>query len=212
MPPAPTFAKLCTSSKIAVPPKAQHAAFLSDAGISTAGATVKDIHERCAALAWARASLASATDPDSWSTTLDASLHPTLLGLYALPPHRGSDAPPSDFQRLASTIKLYDPADPAQAPAPPPAPPSAASDGSTVIDTTRPSVPTTPGSSPPTGGAPASPSAARAQPPDTPPTQKKRARMLMHVDLAAQLPPEVYLALDAAAGMEPEKRAKFHKA
>ncbi|MFN7418411.1 MAG: hypothetical protein ACK5T8_10600, partial [Alphaproteobacteria bacterium] len=57
-----------------------------------------------------------------------------------------------------------------------------------------------------------SPSAARAQPPDTPPTQKKRARMLMHVDLAAQLPPEVYLALDAAAGMEAEKRAKFHKA
>ncbi len=40
--------------------------------------------------------------------------------------------------------------------------------------------------------------------------------MLMHVDLATQLPPEVYLALDSAAGMvrrmDPEKRAKFHKA
>ena len=34
----------------------------------------------------------------------------------------------------------------------------------------------------------------------------------MHVDLAAQLPPEGYLALDSAAGMDPEKRAKFHKA
>jgi hypothetical protein len=107
MPPAHTFAKLCTAAKIALPSKAQHAAFLTDAGISTTGASVKDIHERCAALSWARASLASATDPDSWPTALDASLHPTLLGLYALPPHRGSDAPPSDFQRLAATIKLY---------------------------------------------------------------------------------------------------------
>jgi hypothetical protein len=36
--------------------------------------------------------------------------------------------------------------------------------------------------------------------------------MLMHVDLAALLPEEVYLALDSAAGMDPEKRAKFHEA
>ncbi len=94
MPPAHTFVRLCTSAKIAVPPKAQHVTFLTDAGIQTTNAPAKDIHERCAALAWARASIASATDPDSWPTTLDASLHPTLLGLYALPPHRGSDAPP----------------------------------------------------------------------------------------------------------------------
>jgi hypothetical protein len=62
MPPAHAFVKLCKAAKIAVPPKAQHAAFLTDAGISTTGASIKDIHERCAALAWARASLASATD------------------------------------------------------------------------------------------------------------------------------------------------------
>jgi hypothetical protein len=153
------------------------------------------------------------TDPDSWTTTLDASLHPTLLGLYALPPHRRSDAPPSDFQRLATTIKLYRdyPTAPAPAIAPQPAPPPSAQDGSTLINITRPLDSTTPGSTPSTGGAPASPSPGQAQLPPTPPTQKKRPRMLMHVDLAAQLPPEVYLALDSAAGMDPEKRAKFHK-
>jgi hypothetical protein len=36
--------------------------------------------------------------------------------------------------------------------------------------------------------------------------------MMMHDELAAVLDPVVYLALDAAAGFEPEKRAKFHKA
>jgi hypothetical protein len=43
--------------------------FLTDAGIQNTNAPAKDIHERCggcAALAWARASIASATDPDSW--------------------------------------------------------------------------------------------------------------------------------------------------
>jgi hypothetical protein len=94
MPPAHTFAKLCTSAKIAVPPKTQHIAFLTNAGIQNTNAPAKDIHERCAALAWARASIAATTDPDSWPTMLDASLHPTLLGLYALPQHRGSDPPP----------------------------------------------------------------------------------------------------------------------
>jgi hypothetical protein len=54
MPSAHTFVKLCTAAKIAVPPKAQHAAFLTDAGISTTDASIKDVHERCAALAWAR--------------------------------------------------------------------------------------------------------------------------------------------------------------
>ena len=53
-------------------------------------------------------SLAAAEDPDSWPTTLDAALHPTLLGLYLLPPHRGPGAPPSNFARLAKTIELYE--------------------------------------------------------------------------------------------------------
>ena len=132
MAPAHSFAKLCTSAKIAIPPKPQHLQFLTDAGILSVNAPAKEVHERCAALAWARASLAAATDPDTWSSALDASLHPVLLGLYPLPPHRGADAPPSDFQRLAATIKLYDPNPPAAAPAPSPAPPplnTASTDG-----------------------------------------------------------------------------------
>jgi hypothetical protein len=35
--------------------------------------------------------------------------------------------------------------------------------------------------------------------------------MMMHDELAALLPPEVCLALDSAAGMDPERRIKFHK-
>jgi hypothetical protein len=40
---------------------------------SSPNTPAKEINERCAALAWARASISSAEDPDSWSTTLDAS-------------------------------------------------------------------------------------------------------------------------------------------
>ncbi len=36
--------------------------------------------------------------------------------------------------------------------------------------------------------------------------------MMMHDELAATLPAEVYHALDTASGMEPEKRVKFHEA
>ncbi len=111
-PPSHSFAKLCNSAqpKIVVPPREQQQQFLADSGISSSPNTsVKDLTERCAALAWARASLSSAEDPDSWSTTLDVSLHPTLLGLYLLSPHRGPGVAPSNFARLASTIELYDP-------------------------------------------------------------------------------------------------------
>ena len=212
MAPTHSFAKLCSSAKIAVPTRAQHLQFLTDAGIVAHNAPAKELQERCAALAWARASLAASTDPDTWPTTLDASLHPTLLGLYPLPPHRGTDAPPSDFQRLADTIRLYDPS-PAAAPAAPPHPPpqSITGDGG-AINISRPSNTTSAPQPTSSGAAPPSPSGTSSTSASTPPTTKKRQRMLMHVDLAAQLPEEVYLALDSAAGMDPEKRAKFHKA
>jgi hypothetical protein len=35
---------------------------------------------------------------------------------------------------------------------------------------------------------------------------------MMHDELAALLPPEAYLTLDSAAGMDLERRAKLHKA
>ena len=207
MAPTHSFAKLCTAAKIAVPARAQHLQFLTDAGIAGLNAPAKELHERCAALAWARASLAASTDPDTWPTTLDASLHPTLLGLYSLPPHRGNDAPPSDFQRLATTIQLYDPSPPVASAAPPPQP-----NGGGAINISRP--PDSAGAlqSSSLSAAPSSPAPNSSTSASTPPTLKKRQRMHMHVDLAAQLPEEVYLALDSAAGMDPEKRAKFHKA
>jgi hypothetical protein len=112
----PTFAKLCAAAqpKLDIPNKQQQQQFLADSGISfPPNISVKERNERCAALAWARTSLSAEEDPDSWSTTLDAALHPTLLGLYLLPPHdgphRGPGAPPSNFARLAKTIELYDP-------------------------------------------------------------------------------------------------------
>ena len=211
MAPTHSFAKLCSAAKLAIPNKPLQAQFLSDAGISAANATAKENHERCAALVWARSSLAAATDPDSWPTTLDASLHPVLLGLYHLPPYRGSGASPSDFSRLADIIQLYDPSPPAPAASASSLPPtSTAGDGSINIARPSPAAPAAPAAS--TGGPLSPPKASQAPAAATPPTTKKRARMLMHVDLAAQLPEEVYLALDSAAGMEPEKRAKFHKA
>jgi hypothetical protein len=145
-PPTPTFAKLCAAAqpKIDIPTKPQQQQFLADSGISVPpNIPPKELNERCAALAWARTSLASAEDPDSWPTTLDAALqclHPTLLGLYLLPPHRGPGATPSNFARLAKTIELYDPTSVAAAGAAAPATGNAAPPpASGTINTLRPS-------------------------------------------------------------------------
>ena len=214
--PAHTFAKLCTSAqpKIDVPPKPQQLQFLADSGIAVSPNTPpKEIHERCAALAWARTSLAAAEDPDSWPTTLDAALHPTLLGLYLLPPHRGPGAAPSNFARLAKTIELYDPtsvtaagaaagaAAPTTGNAAPPA-------GAGTINTQRPPAPGA-------AAAPAPGPGTQALLPTLPlasPAGPGKRKMMMHDELAAVLDQAVYLSLDAASAFEPEKRAKFHKA
>jgi hypothetical protein len=180
---------LCIAAKITVPPKAQQLQVLADAGNSSpTGTPAKYLHERCAALAWTRASISSADDPDSWPTTLDASLHPTLLGLYPLPPHRGTDSPPSNFLRLATTIQPYDPN-------PPPAAGPLASAGAATsqssggcgsINIVRPSLFTNTTPPLPPGGASApSQSTPSALPDASPSTQQ-----MMHDELAALLPPE----------------------
>jgi hypothetical protein len=66
MAPPTSFAKLCSSAKIALPTSAQRAQFLVDAGIpaDSVNSTAKELSERAAALSWARASLAANTDPD----------------------------------------------------------------------------------------------------------------------------------------------------
>jgi hypothetical protein len=210
-PPTPTFAKLCAAAqpKIDIPNKQQQQQFPADSGISfPPNISVKELNERCATLVWARTSLSAAEDPDSWSTTLDAALHPTLLGLYLLPPHRGPGAPPSNFARLARTIELYDPTFAVAAGAAEPAAGNAAS--AAAFGTLRPTLTGT-SSAPPAPGL-----GAQALQPSLPLTspadQHKRTHMMMHDELAAVLDPVVYLALDVAAGFEPEKRAKFHKA
>ena len=214
MPPSTTtFAKLCAAAqpKIDIPNKPQQQQFLADSGVPVPpNAPSKELNERCAALVWARASLASAEDPDSWSTSLDAALHPTLMGLYPLPPHRGPGAPPSNFARLAKTIEMYDPTSAAAAGAPasaaghaaPPAAPG-------TINTLRPPPHGASAAAPAPGSG--SPASQQTQSQASSPSPNKR-KMMMHDELAAALDPAVYLSLDAAAGFEPEKRAKFHKA
>ena len=83
MAPPASFAKLCASAKIALPPSAQRAQFLVDAGIpaDSVHSTAKELSERAAALSWARASLAADTYPDSWTTSLPANLLPVLANL-----------------------------------------------------------------------------------------------------------------------------------
>jgi hypothetical protein len=84
MPPAPSFVKLCTEDGLTLPSsKADRLAFLNDGGVSIpAQISVRELAELVATLAWARHSLATDADPDSWSTTLPESLLGRLLSLY----------------------------------------------------------------------------------------------------------------------------------
>ena len=105
-----TFVGLCKSANIAVPnTPALRTQFLMDGGsaasLSPAG---KTLNESAAALAWARDSLSNGVDPNTWPAAVPATLHPFLLGLYALPPARATvpPAPPaSDFRRLADMVR-----------------------------------------------------------------------------------------------------------
>ncbi len=86
MPPSPSFEKLCKDQHIPVPPKLDSTAYLTNAAVPPPSpATAAAINECCATLAWARHSVTSQVDPDTWPTLVDASLSPRLLALYALP-------------------------------------------------------------------------------------------------------------------------------
>ena len=88
MPPAQTFAKLCHNDRIVLPTLASRLVFLADAAVSAADLPARQVAERCAALAWARSSLAAETNPASWQTTLPADLYAALSSLY-VPPRIG---------------------------------------------------------------------------------------------------------------------------
>ena len=106
--PAPSphsFLALCKSAKISLPTTAANMKkFLESAGtLPILGSPrVDGLRERCAAVAWVQNAVANKLDPDTWSSTLDASLLPTLLSLYNLPPATSSGGPPqSELVRLA---------------------------------------------------------------------------------------------------------------
>jgi hypothetical protein len=201
MPPSPdTFVKLCASAKIALPAAKDRAKFLVDAGTpSPSGTSSRDISERTAALVWSLASLARKEDPSSWTTSLPAALHPTLLALYPLPPWRGPGAAPPDFVRLATMLELYAPDGAPQA--------AGAPQGAGAPSNAQPPPPGSDGiniNRPPDGGGGSSsssgPGASSAAPPapkppaPSPPPPLKR---LLHDDLIVLLHPDVYHALDA---------------
>jgi len=135
---AQNFVSLCKTEKIKIPPNnAMHTAFLvasshADPSLLRSNAALK---ERSAALKWAQNSLALQEDPALWESDLNPAILPTLLSLYALPPHHGAVPPPSNTTRLAAQISLFNPVAPQPAPAaaaqqaappPPPPPPLAA--------------------------------------------------------------------------------------
>jgi hypothetical protein len=131
---AQNFVSLCKTEKIKIPPNnTMHTAFLvassqEDPSLLRSNAVLK---ERSAALKWAQNSLALQEDPALWEADLNPAILPTLMSLYALPPHHGAGLPPSNTTRLATQIILFNPAAPPQAPAaaapqaalPPPPPP-----------------------------------------------------------------------------------------
>ena len=84
MPAVSTSNKLCRAAHVDLPPALARVQLLSDAGIIAATIPANKIAERCAALPWARDSIAKDEDPDSWPTMLPISLMTVLMSLYAL--------------------------------------------------------------------------------------------------------------------------------
>ena len=207
MPPANTFVKLCNEAKIAVPATAARDSFLSDAGILASAFPASKFPEKCAALSWARGSIAKKVDPVTWSTSLSDTMQQTLLSLYALPPYKGAPPAPHDLRRLAEVIALYSPAADGADNAPPPPPPQP--DG---IDTSRPDgAGGSGGPAPQLGSLPSPPLPSGAHGAGTPTLPLKR-KHLLHRDLSQLLHPDVYNALDPSSGMEPQARSKLAKA
>ena len=207
MPPAQTFVKFTRKEDIATPSADSRIEFLMSAGISTASLSVGDVIERCAALAWARQHIEDGDDPDEWAASLPDAMVATLLSLYVLPPHKGDDLPPSDAQRLASMIRLYDPGSSAlDSPAP--------QSDSGSIDIGRPGGPTPSGNNTQGSGGPNPPApspSAFGSASANPILLGTKRNWLMHKDLSMTLPMDVYSALDTTSGMDTTARAKLQK-
>ena len=207
MPPSSnTFAKYTLDEGISTPKSlAARSKFLAEAGVSYAHISNKDITERSAALAWARHHLKEGMDPDDVAGGLPDDMRHTLLSLYVLPPYKGEEPTPSEAQRLASMIRLYDPEnDDADGGEDDPPSPRINTDRHHDVDTggTYPDTDGAANSHPNIGGsrgAPAHPHGVKRD-------------WTMHEDLCTSLPPAVYSALDSTYGMEVSARAKQQKA
>jgi hypothetical protein len=196
-----TFVQLCRTANIDPVPPNQRLQFLRDAAVTSIdGLSAKQLAERCAALSWARDSLQNSVDPDTWPTLLTPALAAYLQGLYVLPPHKGNRPAPSLPRRLADFIAQFTPDDGAAHPQPNPADginigrPDGHGDG-------QPQPPPQPPPSPSSGATNGGPSS-------TPPHSGKR-KWLMHDELLAKLPSDVYQALDMASGMSYKSRIKL---
>ena len=207
-----TFVQLCRVANITTVPANQRLQVLQDAAITSLdGLSAKQLAERCAALSWARDSLQNSVDPDTWPALLSPALSAYLQGLYVLPPHKGTQPAPSLHRRLANMVAQYTPEDGvANPPANPP-------DG---INIGRPD-----GHG--DGAAPQQPQQQQPQQQQQPPThlpaptggtcggptsqspQTGKRKWMMHDELLAQLPADVYQALDTASGMSYKARVKL---
>ena len=212
MPPATSnFVQICRAGNIPPVPANQRLQFLQDAAISSIhDLTAKQLAERCAALSWARESIQNAVDPDTWPAVLSPALSAYLQGLYVLPPHKGNQPAPSPLRRLADMIAQYTPEDVAVVP--PANPPDGINIGRLDGHGDRAPQPLQQQSPPQLRPAPAHPSTCPGGAPGGAPSQSPQSgkrKWMMHDELLAQLPAEVYQALDMASGMSYKARVKL---
>ena len=210
--PAMNFVAVCANANIPLSgDKKLQLKHLRESGIPLpSSTTTADAKERFAMLAWIRHAIANNIETSKWPSLLSTPLLTTLRTLYAIPSAR-ADAPAgeTDLDRLSRVVAVYMPAAlPADSPTS-----SKPSNGASGINTDRDGNSSQPPAAAGAGGA-AAPSSAAASP-----TPKQvidlcgtKRKFLMHDDLFALLPGDVYAALDANGHLSPAQREKMQKA
>ena len=207
--PAMNFVAVCANANIPLSgDKKLQLKHLRESGIPLpSSTTTADAKERFAMLAWIRHAIGNNIETSKWQSLLSTPLLTTLRTLYAIPASR-ADAPAgeTDLDRLSRVVAVYMPAAlPADSPTS-----SKPSNGASGINTDRDGNSSQPPAAAGAGGA-AAPSSAAASP-----TPKQvidlcgtKRKFLMHDDLFALLPGDVYAALDANGHLSPAQRQKM---
>ena len=210
--PAMNFVAVCANANIPLSgDKKLQLKHLRESGIPLpSSTTTSDAKERFAMLAWIRHAIANNIETSKWPSLLSAPLLTTLRTLYAIPAAR-ADAPAgeTDLDRLSRVVAVYMPASmPADSPTS-----SKQTTGASGINTDRDGNSSQPPTAAGAGGT-AAPSGAAASP-----TPKQvidlcgsKRKFLMHDELFALLPGDVYAALDANGHLLPAQRDKMQKA